>query len=86
MKKMIIDLYHRQLKRKNLKFSGKILPSDIYILCVPTPIKNNKNPNLNFVFSAIRKIIQFLKNGDLIIIESTIAIGTTKKNKKDDRQ
>lgn len=80
--KEVIDLYHRQLKRKNLKFSSKILPSDIYILCVPTPIKKNKKPNLNFVFSAIKEIIQFLKNGDLIIIESTIAIGTTKKIKK----
>ena len=40
--KEVIDLYHRQLKRKNLKFSSKILPSDIYILCVPTPIKEQK--------------------------------------------
>jgi len=65
-----------------LKVSSKIHTSDVYIICVPTPFHKNSNipePNLDYVLSATKEIAPFIKSGDLIILESTSPIGTTKK-------
>jgi len=66
--------------KKNFKLETKIIKADIYIVCVPTPIKkksNNKNyADLNFLNTAIKNIKKILKPNDLIIIESTIPVKT----------
>jgi UDP-N-acetyl-D-mannosaminuronic acid dehydrogenase len=66
-----------------LKAFNKIQQSDVYIICVPTPFKNEDKdipkPNIDYVLSATESIAQFIKAGDLIILESTSPIGTTEK-------
>lgn len=52
---------------------------NVYLIVVPTPFKNNNEPDISFVESATKSIIPLLKNGDLFIIESTSPIGTTEK-------
>ena len=64
-----------------LKAFSKIQQSDIYIICVPTPFHRKKNipePNIDYVLSATKSIAPFIKSGDLIILESTCPVGTTK--------
>ncbi len=51
---------------------------DIIIICIPTPTKNNK-PDLSIMKNVINKMSKFIKKGCLIIIESTVAPGMTKK-------
>lgn len=75
----VIDFYRSIYKKKNINFTNQLTKSDIYVICVPTPIKNNKRPDLSYVNSAVKKIIPLLKDNDLIIIESTIAIGSINK-------
>ena len=69
-----------------LKAFNKIQQSDVYIICVPTPFKNEDRdipkPNIDYVLSATESIAQFIKSGDLIILESTSPIGTTEKIKQ----
>lgn len=69
-----------------LKAYNKVQPSDIYIICVPTPFhKNNDSipkPNIDFVLSATKSIAPLIKSGDLIILESTCPVGTTEKIKQ----
>lgn len=55
------------------------IASDIYIIAVPTPIDELKKPVITFVEDAVDKIIPLLKKNDLIIIESTCPVGTTRK-------
>lgn len=65
-----------------LKAFNKIQPSDVYIICVPTPFrKHNKipEPNIDHVLLATKSIAPFIKPGDLIILESTSPVGTTEK-------
>lgn len=62
-----------------LKASTSTLESDIYLIVVPTPFKQNLEPDISFVEAAIVSILNLLKNGDLVIIESTSPIGTTEK-------
>lgn len=51
--------------------------SDVYIIVVPTPFKGNHEPDVSYVEAAVRTVIPLLKEGDLLIIESTSPVGTT---------
>jgi len=62
-----------------LKASTKVSAADVYLIVVPTPFKNNFEPDISYIRAATRNIIPFLKEDDLYIIESTSPIGTTKK-------
>ena len=66
-----------------LKAFNKIQKSDVYMICVPTPFhskdKDIPEPNIDYVLSATKSIAQFIKPGDLIILESTSPVGTTEK-------
>ena len=69
-----------------LKAFNKIQKSDVYMICVPTPFhskdKDIPEPNIDYVLSATKSIAQFIKPGDLIILESTSPVGTTEKIKE----
>lgn len=52
--------------------------SDVYIICVPTPLTDSKACDLSFVENAVEAIIPLLKKGDLVILESTSPPGTTR--------
>lgn len=52
-------------------------PADIFIIAVPTPLKADKSPDLTAVEAAFDSIAQLLKQGDLVILESTCPVGTT---------
>lgn len=53
--------------------------SDVYLIVVPTPFKLDHQPDLSFVNEATRSIIPLLKNGDVVILESTSPVGTTEE-------
>ena len=63
----------------NLHADVKLHEADVFILAVPTPFKGDKEPDLSFVESATREIAPFVKEGNLIILESTSPVGTTEK-------
>lgn len=66
----------------NLKAFTEPQYSDIYIICVPTPLHQFEThylPNIDYVLKATRDISKFLKKGDIIILESTSPVGTTEK-------
>ena len=60
-----------------LKAGTKAIESDVYLIVVPTPFKENHEPDISFVEKATEGIIPLLKENDLYIIESTSPIGTT---------
>jgi len=49
---------------------------DTYLICVPTPIDENNNPDLKPLENAVRAISPFINKGDLVIVESTVFPGT----------
>lgn len=51
--------------------------SDTYVIVVPTPFKENHEPDIKYVQSASLMVLPLLKEGDLFIIESTSPVGTT---------
>jgi UDP-N-acetyl-D-mannosaminuronic acid dehydrogenase len=53
--------------------------ADVFILAVPTPLKNKNEPNLSYIKSAAKAIAPCLEKGNLVILESTSPVGTTEK-------
>lgn len=51
---------------------------DVILVCVQTPIYEDKTPNLRFLENALKQIANNLKKDQLIIIESSISVGTTR--------
>jgi UDP-N-acetyl-D-glucosamine dehydrogenase len=56
---------------------SKVSKSQIVIVCVPTPLNNQDLPDLSFLTAAIKKFGKYLQRETLVIIESTVAPGTT---------
>ena len=50
---------------------------DTINICVPTPLRKTKDPDLSYIVAATEKIAEFLKPGTLVILESTTYPGTT---------
>ncbi|MDB4551378.1 nucleotide sugar dehydrogenase [Akkermansiaceae bacterium] len=66
-----------------LNFSTDLLRlerCDIYIITVPTPIDNNKNPDLSFLLGASKAVGRVLAAGNLVIFESTVYPGCTEED------
>ena len=57
-------------------YSG-IKESSIILICVPTPLSEHK-PDISYLLDAVKSLSAHLKEGDLVIIESTIEPGTTR--------
>jgi len=53
--------------------------ADAFFIVVPTPFKENHQPDISFVEAATRAVIPFLREGNLFVIESTSPIGTTEQ-------
>ncbi len=58
---------------------AKIHDVDAIIICVPTPLTENREPDLSFIENTVKSIAPFLKRGQLISLESTTFPGTTEE-------
>ncbi len=62
-----------------LKAGSEPQPADVFILCVPTPIRPDHSPDLSYVEQASEAIRPHVRKGDLIILESTSPPKTTEE-------
>ncbi len=53
--------------------------ADVFILCVPTPITKDHQPDLTYVEQAAKSIRPFVRQGNLVVLESTSPPGTTEQ-------
>jgi len=75
------DELKESLKR-GIKFTDKledIKEANVYIVTVPTPIDNHKNPDLTPLKKASETVGKVLKKGDIVIYESTVYPGCTEE-------
>ncbi|RXI39049.1 UDP-N-acetyl-D-mannosamine dehydrogenase [Malaciobacter mytili] len=61
------------------KLKASLIPdmADVFIIAVPTPFHEGYVPNIDYVVSATKAISQYLKEGNIVILESTSPVGTT---------
>lgn len=50
---------------------------DVIIICVPTPLRKTKDPDMSYILASGAEIQKYMKKGQLIILESTTYPGTT---------
>jgi UDP-N-acetyl-D-glucosamine dehydrogenase len=58
---------------------SRLAECDAISICVPTPLNKIKDPDLSFVVSASRSVLETLRPGQLVILESTTYPGTTRE-------
>lgn len=78
----IEEMLRKALENGNLKATSdkkEIKGKDVYIICVQTPLKEDKTPDLSYLESAVRTTAEAIKRGSLVIIESTVPPMTTLK-------
>src|SRR5664279_1573429 len=52
---------------------------DVVIICVPTPLNEHYEPDLSFITGTVKAMAPHLRQGQLIILESTTYPGTTEE-------
>lgn len=50
---------------------------DVIIICVPTPLRKTKDPDMSYILAAGEEIKKYARRGQLVILESTTYPGTT---------
>jgi UDP-N-acetyl-D-glucosamine dehydrogenase len=50
---------------------------DVIVICVPTPLRKTKDPDMSYILAAGEEIQKYMRRGQLIILESTTYPGTT---------
>jgi UDP-N-acetyl-D-mannosaminuronic acid dehydrogenase len=72
-------LVSKAVQAKYLKAVKKPEKADVFLVAVPTPFKDNHNPDLSYLKSAAKAIAPILEKGNLIILESTSPVGATER-------
>ena len=79
---------NNEFNKKELKLSGgssitnndsELKDCNFFIVTVPTPIKQNKLPDLKYIISAFKTISKYIKKDDIVFLESTVFPGTTER-------
>ncbi|MEP6704849.1 MAG: nucleotide sugar dehydrogenase, partial [Acidobacteriota bacterium] len=56
---------------------AKLNECDVVIVCVPTPLRKTKDPDMSYIIAAGEEIQTYMRRGQLMILESTTYPGTT---------
>jgi len=73
----ILDLVARGLLKANSNYSA-IKGAAVILICVPTPLTSEHQPDLTFLESAANSLSDNFSKESLLILESTVAPGTTR--------
>lgn len=52
---------------------------DVIIICVPTPLRKTKEPDISYIMNSAEKISRSIKEAQLVVLESTTYPGTTEE-------
>lgn len=75
----LADLLAEVTAKGWLRAIGAPESADVFIIAVPTPITDEKKPDLSYVRAAALSLVPVLRKGGLVILESTSPVGTTEQ-------
>ena len=77
---LIDNLKSKESKSLNFtKNPADLINSNVYIVAVPTPVKNDNTPDLSFLESATTLISNYINKDDIVVYESTVYPGVTEE-------
>jgi UDP-N-acetyl-D-glucosamine dehydrogenase len=74
----VSDLVRRKKLRATTDFSA-IAELDAISICVPTPLRKTKDPDMSYIVAACQELAKYTHPGMLIVLESTTYPGTTEE-------
>ena len=76
-------IVHAAVSEGYLRATNVPEPADAFLIAVPTPFKDSNSeipePDLKYIEAAAKSIAPVLKQGDLVILESTSPVGATEQ-------
>ncbi len=72
-------IVHDTVKSGYLRATLKPETADVFLIAVPTPFKDNHEPDLSYIESAVKLIAPVIEKGNMVILESTSPVGATEK-------
>ena len=83
-KTYILDVNEKELQEVRSRLTATnnfraLIETEAVIICVPTPLRKTKDPDMSYILSATSEIARYLHRGQLIILESTTYPGTTEE-------
>ena len=83
-KSYILDISEHQIRDCGEKLTATssysaLREAEVVVICVPTPLRKTKDPDLSYILSATSEIAKYLHKGQLVILESTTYPGTTEE-------
>ncbi len=83
-KSYIVDVTDESVKKclDTSRFSvttdfSRLADCDVIIICVPTPLRKTKDPDMSYILAAGDEIQKYMRPGQMVILESTTYPGTT---------
>src|SRR5437763_15669495 len=73
---VLADVVRAERLRATTDFDA-LSACDCIIICVPTPLRKTKEPDISYILAAASEIQKRLRRGQLVILESTTYPGTT---------
>ncbi|WP_088555115.1 nucleotide sugar dehydrogenase [Calderihabitans maritimus] len=70
------------VERGKLRSTGDfsvLTDCDVIIICVPTPLTENKDPDISYIINVTEQISKYLRPGQMVSLESTTYPGTTEE-------
>ncbi|ODS32700.1 MAG: UDP-glucose/GDP-mannose dehydrogenase [Candidatus Scalindua rubra] len=80
IKHIQMELINEMIKQKKLDVTidfNRLDEADCILICVPTPLTDKMEPNLNYLLDTTKMISENLRVGQIVILESTTYPGTT---------
>ena len=74
----VASIVTQALAAGNLRAATEAAPADVFIICVPTPVTEERTADLSMVRAAITAAAPSVPEGALVILESTSPVGTTR--------
>lgn len=71
------ELVSEVVEDGRLRGVSQLEESDVFIICVPTPVNEDKTANMSYVASAAEEVSRVLKKGNVVVLESTSPPGAT---------
>jgi len=72
-------IVHKAVSKGLLHATLEPEPADAFLIAVPTPFTEDRQPDLSYIESAARMIAPVLETGNLVVLESTSPVGATEQ-------
>ena len=76
------SLMRRMIQSKRFKVTSSMAQlgkPDALLICVPTPLTENREPDMTYVSATCQTVARYLRKGQLVVLESTTYPGTTRE-------